>query len=163
MTNAGWSITTDVADPIIATAIHAGHGLSDELRPYMALDNASRLREEDPFTDRWLSIAGNQVRVLKSRFEVDLNRPTDGAVYRDSADAWGLELWKQPLTDAIVASAMAQYDAFYRELGLLIDCTTGSCGILCGRSFRCVSRYAYRCIHNRVCLGLPIPYTNHGC
>jgi hypothetical protein len=34
-------------DPIVVTAIHSGHALREEVREIMALDEASRLREED--------------------------------------------------------------------------------------------------------------------
>ena len=44
-------------EPILVTAIHAGHGLRQELLEIIQLDEASRLREEDPFTDTWICIA----------------------------------------------------------------------------------------------------------
>ena len=91
MTGLGWTIVSDPDDPIIATAIHAGHEVRPGLMPSVALDDAVRLREEDPFTDRWLPIAGNQIALRQSRFEVDLNRPRDAAVYLDADAAWSLE------------------------------------------------------------------------
>ena len=36
----------------MATSVHAGHGLRPEIADAMVLDEGSRLREEDPFTDR---------------------------------------------------------------------------------------------------------------
>lgn len=68
MTDPGWTITADNDDPIIATAIHAGHALGVEIMPFVALDEATRLREEDPFTDRWLSIADNRIQVVRVAF-----------------------------------------------------------------------------------------------
>ena len=38
--------------PIVATAIHDGHALRAEIAARLALDEAVRLREEDPFTAR---------------------------------------------------------------------------------------------------------------
>ena len=43
----------------------------------MALDEADRLREEDPFTGIWTSVVDHAVVARRSRFEVDLNRPRE--------------------------------------------------------------------------------------
>ncbi len=106
---------------MLATAIHAGHELRPEASALTALSDDQRLREEDPFTDRWVEIAANSIVVSPSRFEVDLNRPRDKAVYREPADAWGLELWKSPPSDEFVDDSLAVYDQFYAELGELCD------------------------------------------
>ncbi|MGB5380203.1 MAG: N-formylglutamate amidohydrolase [Acidimicrobiia bacterium] len=121
MTDLGWTIVSDPDDPIIATAIHAGHEVRPGLMPSVALDDAVRLREEDPFTDRWLPIAGNQIALRRSRFEVDLNRPRDAAVYLDADAAWSLEVWTEPLSAEVVEESLAAYDAFYRDLGDVCD------------------------------------------
>jgi hypothetical protein len=42
----------------VYAAIHAGHEVRGELKAHFALSAADRLREEDPFTDTWLSAAG---------------------------------------------------------------------------------------------------------
>jgi N-formylglutamate amidohydrolase len=108
-------------DPILATAIHAGHALRDEAEALTALTDEERLREEDPFTDRWADVASNRIIVSRSRFEVDLNRPRDIAVYREPADAWGLEVWKSTPSDEFVEGSLALYDQFFVELGQLLD------------------------------------------
>ena len=36
----------------------------------------------------------NRIIVNRSRFEVDINRPRDKAVYITPEDAWGLHIWK---------------------------------------------------------------------
>jgi N-formylglutamate amidohydrolase len=108
-------------DPLLATAIHAGHDMRPEVAALTALSDDERLREEDPFTDRWVDVAANSIVVSPSRFEVDLNRPRDKAVYREPADAWGLELWKSPPSDDLVNGSLAVYDQFYTELGELCD------------------------------------------
>ncbi|MGH8657056.1 MAG: N-formylglutamate amidohydrolase, partial [Gammaproteobacteria bacterium] len=68
--------------PIVATAIHAGHALHPEIAALIALDEATRLREEDPFTAQLARVAPTRLIALRSRFEVDLNRPRERAVYR---------------------------------------------------------------------------------
>ena len=91
-------------------------------RPAAALDPATRLREEDPFTDRLTTIDGvAAVVVHRSRFEVDLNRPRESAVYRTPDDAWGLELWTEPPSAEDIEHTLDVYDEFYAELGHRLD------------------------------------------
>lgn len=106
--------------PLLATAIHDGHALRDELIPLMALNEAERLREEDPYTGGWTAVADTRLVGLHSRFEVDLNRPRDKAVYLKPDDAWGLTVWKSPPPPAIVERSLLAYDAFYAEVKRLL-------------------------------------------
>jgi cardiolipin synthase A/B len=50
------------------------------------------LESGDPFTAQLARVAPTRLIALRSRFEVDLNRPRERAVYRGPADAWGLEV-----------------------------------------------------------------------
>jgi N-formylglutamate deformylase len=84
----------DPSSPIIIAAIHDGHQIRTELAEYLSLGESSRLREEDPFTGKWLSISKNTITTKTSRFEVDLNRPREKAVYLKPEDSWGLKVWK---------------------------------------------------------------------
>jgi len=114
-----WSIATGEG-PLVATAIHNGHAIRGELRPRLALSEADRLQEEDPFTGEWTTVAGTQVVVHRSRFEVDLNRPREKAVYLRPEDAWGLSLWKEPLEPEMVGVSLSLYDSFYADLKQLL-------------------------------------------
>lgn len=120
MTGDAWTITTG-QDPVVATAIHAGHDLRDEVATIMHLSEADRLREEDPFTDRWVGIAANRVVVHRSRFEVDLNRSRERAVYATPADAWGLDVWRHDPPRDLLARSLDLYDSFYGEFAQLCD------------------------------------------
>ena len=102
--------------PLVATAIHDGHAVRPDVLAHVALDEANRLREEDPFTAHWVTVAPTQIIGLHSRFEVDLNRPREKAVYRKPEDAWGLQVWQSDLPDAIADATLANYDAFYAEV-----------------------------------------------
>ena len=106
---------------LVSTAIHAGHELRPSLRSRIALDDATRLREEDPFTDRLLVEGGATVVARHSRFEVDLNRPRDQAVYRTPDDAWGLDVWIDELPAEEIEESLRRYDEFYGHLGELLD------------------------------------------
>ena len=102
--------------PIIATAIHDGHHLREECAAGSGLDDATRLREEDPYTGRIASLVPTRLIATRSRFEVDLNRPRDKAVYTCPADAWGLECWREAPSAAVIARSLAVYDEFYATL-----------------------------------------------
>lgn len=107
--------------PLVAVAVHHGHAVRDELQDLMALDEATRLREEDPFTGDWTKVAPTRFVVLRSRFEVDLNRQRERAVYRTPNDAWGLEVWKREPPDDVVARSLDEYDAFYDTMREVLE------------------------------------------
>ena len=102
--------------PLIAAAIHAGHDLSPPFAEAIALSEAERLREEDPYTDAFTWLAPARIVVNRSRFEVDLNRPRDEAVYLTGDEAWGGDLWRRPLTDDMVEASRRRHDEFYGML-----------------------------------------------
>jgi N-formylglutamate deformylase len=102
--------------PVVATAIHDGHAVRREVFERLALDEMTRLHEEDPYTGQLTKIAATRLVALRSRFEVDLNRPRDQAVYRVAADAWGLEVWRDGCPDSIAERSLAEYDEFYAVL-----------------------------------------------
>ena len=111
-----------VPGPLLSTAIHAGHALRGEVAELLTLPEDERLREEDSYTDAFLPTTGSRILVHRSRFEVDLNRPRDGAVYRCPEDAWGLELWPEgELDDGVVERSLELYDAFYRDLRHVLE------------------------------------------
>ena len=107
--------------PLVATALHAGHALRDEVAERLQVDEVTRRREEDPYTDLWTVLAPTRVIATRSRFEVDLNRPREQAVYRGPCDAWGIEIWREPPGDGLLARSLRQHDAFYAEVGALLD------------------------------------------
>jgi N-formylglutamate amidohydrolase len=115
-----WTIERG-SSPIIATAIHAGHGVRPDALAWMAIDEPTRLREEDPYTDRLATIADSRIVVHRSRFEVDLNRPRDRALYRMPDQSWGIQVWKPEVPDEIFERSLAQYDQFNDEVFTLLD------------------------------------------
>ena len=104
--------------PHIGTAIHAGHTLRQDLLDNCLLDDSARLLEEDPFTDSFVSDFPITLVGRDSRYEYDLNRGPDSAVYDT---AWGVEVWRQPLTDAQRKLSLAKHARFYRVMRALAD------------------------------------------
>jgi hypothetical protein len=115
MTDRIWSLQVGQG-PLVAAAIHDGHEIREEVLAHMTLSEADRLREEDPYTQLWTTIAPTRVIGLRSRFEVDLNRPRETAVYRTPADAWGLRVWNGGLPNSVASRSLAEYHAFYAML-----------------------------------------------
>jgi len=107
--------------PIVAIALHDGHHVRPEVLKHLAVSEVRRLHEEDPKTGSWVSVAPNRVTVHRSRFEVDLNRPPEQAVYAGPEHAWGLEVWKGGEAPPwIVEQGRALHEAFYQELSDLL-------------------------------------------
>ena len=112
--NGIWSLRVGKS-PVIAAAIHNGHDVRDEVLELLEISESDRLREEDPFTGEWTSIAETQIIGLRSRFEVELNRPREKVVYIEPEDAWGLQVWKSKPSREIIERSLSEYDAFYNE------------------------------------------------
>ncbi|HEY9553797.1 N-formylglutamate amidohydrolase [Allosphingosinicella sp.] len=107
--------------PIVATAIHDGSGLRAETRAAMALSDPDRLREEDPFTGQAIVDVPTHVIAGRSRFEVDLNRAEEIAVYRTPDQSWGMKVWSAPPGHGLVKRSLAIHRAFYRMMGGMLD------------------------------------------
>jgi len=108
-------------DPLVAAAIHAGHEIRPGLLENLSVDESTRLREEDPFTDCFAEIASSRITVNVSRFEVDLNRPRDRAVYMKPEDAWGLKIHASGPSGEMMSESLDLYDRFYMEAARFLD------------------------------------------
>jgi predicted N-formylglutamate amidohydrolase len=95
----------------------------------MALSDADRLREEDPFTGEAVRGVASHVITHRSRFEFDLNRDRDSAVYRTPKQSWGLEVWNSgALEPELVERSLDLHDHYYRMLCALLDDVAGRHG-----------------------------------
>jgi N-formylglutamate amidohydrolase len=112
--------------PVLATAVHAGHELRPEVADRIALDEEARRREEDPCTDRIAHAAATTFVATRSRFEVDLNRTREAAVYERPEDAWGLRVWSAPQPDEVVERSRELHDEFYAALAETLDALQAS-------------------------------------
>ncbi len=92
------TVAYDGATPLIGTALHYHDGIRDDLVPKLGIDKAARYYEEDPETHRFLGPLLHTVTPNQSRFEMDLNRPPDTTVYSKPSLAWGLDVWKDQLS-----------------------------------------------------------------
>jgi len=116
----GFAYDLDLSIPYVATAIHAGHGVRDELLPLMALSETDRLAEEDAATDRIIRDCPSVIWGLDSRAEYDLNRPPDLALPLTPEMFWDTRVFGSPPTDAMNRRSMEKYEAFYRFAAAVI-------------------------------------------
>lgn len=111
----------NLATPLIATAIHDGHFIREELRPFMLLNEQERAKEEDPYTAFMITdLPVTKIKVSSSRFQLDLNRFIEKAIYEKPEDAWGLNVWES-LPDAEKTKLRSDYDNFYDSVKHLLD------------------------------------------
>jgi len=107
--------------PILATAIHDGNELRAEIADAIKLSDADRLREEDPFTGQAVLDVPTHIIAHRSRFEFDLNRGPEEAIYLTPEQSWGLEVWHGTLEKPIADRSLAIHRAYYAMLGTLLD------------------------------------------
>jgi hypothetical protein len=116
-----WWTVQRGAGRVVATAIHDGHELRPEVAGVIRLSNAERLREEDPFTGQAILDVPTHIIAHRSRFEFDLNRGTDEAVYLTREQSWGLDVWSEPPPPDLVARSLSVHAAYYAMLGQILE------------------------------------------
>ena len=81
----------------MSTAVHAGHDLRPEVAARIAVDDDTRRREEDPFTDDFLGDRRNAgvSSIVPGSRSISTGR-VRRAVYLRPDDAWGLDVWTDP-------------------------------------------------------------------
>lgn len=104
-----------------AAAIHDGHGLRAEVARLMALSDADRLREEDPFTGQAIADVPTHIIASRSRFEADLNREAETAVYQTPEQCWGLNVWRTPPNEDVVGRSLEYHRRFYCAVAGVLD------------------------------------------
>jgi len=101
----------------VCTAIHDGHKLRESLLENCVLSSDERLYEEDPYTGEMIASLPITLIALDSRYEYDLNRETEACVYKD---AWGKQVWAQPLSKKETSTSLEKHAKFYRVLDAII-------------------------------------------
>lgn len=109
----GFAFSVDGTRSYIATAIHAGGNVRDDLLDLMNIGEAERYFEEDPETDTMIQEAASQVWGLDSRCEYDLNRPPENAVPLTPQQFWGKKVYQTQPDPSLIGKSMAKYDQFY--------------------------------------------------
>ena len=111
--------------PYICAAVHDGHQFRKSLWDNCLHTEYDRWYEEDPCTSEMVASHPIVLSGCDSRFEYDLNRPPDGAIY---SDAWGKPLWKTPLSAAEYDHSMRKHASFYSVVHALVEQIEGKYG-----------------------------------
>ena len=103
--------------PYLCTAVHDGHQFRKSLWENCLRTEYQRWYEEDPCTKEMVQSHPVVVAGLDSRFEYDLNREPEKAIYED---AWGEKLWKAPLAEEERRVSLNKHSAFYDVIDSLV-------------------------------------------
>jgi hypothetical protein len=101
----------------LCAAVHDGHQFRKELWNQCLHSEYDRWYEEDPCTKQMVQSMPMVIAGCDSRFEYDLNRAPDNAIY---TDAWGKQLWKVPLHKETIAVSLKKHAAFYKVVDALV-------------------------------------------
>lgn len=114
-----YSFTIKIDDyvPYVCAAVHNGHQFRKELWAKCLHTAYDRWYEEDPETENMVKHHPIVISGLDSRFEYDLNRDPDNAIYDD---AWGKKLWKEPLSEDEKLRSLKKHQNFYKVVHALI-------------------------------------------
>ena len=115
-----YSFTIKIDDyvPYACGAVHDGHQFRKELWDNCIHTEYERWYEEDPETKKMVSSHPIVIAGCDSRFEYDLNRAPEDAVF---VNAWGKQLWKEPLSEAMKAKSLNKHTNFYKVVHALIE------------------------------------------
>jgi len=103
--------------PYICGAVHDGHQFRKELWGNCLHTEYDRWFEEDPCTKEFVKTHPIVIAGCDSRFEYDLNRDPENAIYED---AWGKKLWKMPLDVEEHKKSLEKHTTFYSVVYALI-------------------------------------------
>lgn len=110
----------------VCAAIHQGHQFRKELWQNCIHTEYERWYEEDPATKEMIQSQPIAIAGMDSRFEYDLNRSPETAIY---VDAWGKQLWHSPLSKNEKEKSLAKHRNFYRVTRALIHKLEGLFGV----------------------------------
>ena len=103
--------------PYACAAIHDGHQFRKELWENCLHSEYDRWYEEDPETKNMVLSHPIVIAGCDSRFEYDLNRPPEEAVFET---AWGKQLWKNSLSAEMKNKSLQKHENFYKVVQALI-------------------------------------------
>ncbi len=114
-----YSFTLKVSEyaPYICGAVHDGHQFRKSLWGNCLHTEYDRWYEEDPCTKEMVQSHPIVIAGCDSRFEYDLNRAPDTAIY---TDAWGKQLWKNSLTEEERNLSLQKHTNFYSVVQALV-------------------------------------------
>lgn len=115
------AVDLQAPSPLIGVALHASSRVRDELLDRMAIGEHGRCQEEDPGTHRFLTRLPHVLIARQSRYEVDLNRPPDTAIYTTPELAWGVDVWDQLPTREQREASLERWYEFHAMVDAAVE------------------------------------------
>lgn len=112
-----FTIKIDRYVPFVCAAIHNGNQFRKDLHSKCLHTAYDRWYEEDPATLDMIKEQPIVIAGCDSRFEYDLNRAPENAIY---TDAWGKKLWKEELSSSEKSESLEKHANFYKVIDALI-------------------------------------------
>lgn len=112
-----FTIKIDEYVPYVCAAVHDGHQFRKNLWGNCLHTEYERWFEEDPCTKEFIKSHPIVIAGCDSRFEYDLNRDPENAVFET---AWGKQLWETPLPEKQKEKSLAKHANFYKVVHALI-------------------------------------------
>ncbi len=107
--------------PLIGLAVHAGHRLREELQTKMGIDEDDRRYDEDTHSDYFIEDFPIQLIGLDSRYEYDIDRKRDQAVYLKPFQCWGKKVWQMPPSKEELAISYQKYDEAHELIEFFVE------------------------------------------
>ena len=122
-----YSFTVKISEyaPYVCGAVHDGNQFRKSLWDNCLHSEYERWYEEDPCTREMVQSHPVVIAGCDSRFEYDLNRGPDSAIYQD---AWGKRLWRDPLAEEEIEHSLRKHNAFYQVTHALMSKIEGKYG-----------------------------------
>lgn len=122
-----FSIKIDAYTHYVCGAVHDGHQFRRDLWEKCLHSEYDRWFEEDPCTQEFVKSHPIVIAGRDSRFEYDLNRDPENAIYDD---AWGKKLWLTPLTEEEHQASLRKHQEFYQVVHALIQKLESKFGVV---------------------------------
>ncbi len=113
-----FSVKVEKYVPFICAAVHNGHQFRKSLWENCLHTEYERWYEEDPCTKEMVRSHPIVIAGRDSRFEYDLNRDPENAIYED---AWGKKLWKKALSEEERELSLKKHASFYKVVRALVN------------------------------------------
>ena len=113
-----FTLKIDSYENYVCGTVHDGHQFRKSLWENCLHTEYERWYEEDPCTYQMVQSHPIVISGCDSRFEYDLNRAPETAIYED---AWGKKLWKSPLPSDEHALSLHKHANFYKVVYALIE------------------------------------------
>ncbi len=115
--NYSFTLKIDSYVHYVCGAVHDGHQFKKSLWDNCLHSEYDRWFEEDPNTKEMIQSHPIVIAGCDSRFEYDLNRSPDSAIYKD---AWGKQLWETPIPAFEKEKSLQKHTNFYKVVEALI-------------------------------------------